>query len=323
MISSPSLEQQFPGPAARLLPWMNDPLVADILVNGTSSAFVERSGRLEAIENPFASRTCLVDWIERLLVPLGKRVDALRPYADGRCSDGTRFHVILPPVAVDGPIVSLRKRAPTDAYPLECFGEPEVMRRLQEALVAGSNILIAGGTGSGKTTLLTRLLERLPSHERLVVVEESWELRPAHPHAVHLEGRPPTPDGTGEVGLRELLRNALRMRPDRLVLGECRGPEAFELLQAWNTGHRGSVTTIHASGARDALRRLESLVLIAGIVPSPLVVRSWIAASVNLIAYLERRGGRRRVVELMSVKGLEGDVYRCLPEYPRARVGLV
>jgi pilus assembly protein CpaF len=308
-----SLHRQFLGSAADLLPWMEDPSVTDLLINGAQSVFVERHGLLERVVSPFTDRAALMDFIERLLVPLGRRVDAARPYLDGRLADGSRFHIILPPLAEHGPLLSIRKSRTGVAAPLESFGEPPVLNWLTELFRQGGNILIAGGTGTGKTTLLSRLLDTVDGSDRLVVVEETSEIRLEHPHAVFLEARTATPDGLGEVSLRTLIRNALRMRPTRLVLGECRGDEAWDLLQAMNTGHAGSACTIHANSPLDALRRLETLVLTAG-VPAPLsAVREWVASAIHAVVFLERKAGQRKIAGALRVQGMEGERYRIHP----------
>ncbi len=307
------LAKQFLGKAAALLPLMESASVTDVLVNGLHSLYIERDGALEALDSPFTDRQSLADFIERLCVPIGRRLDASQPYLDGRLADGSRFHVILAPIAVEGPVISIRKRRDASLSPLASFGAPELVAWLGEQVRAGKNILIAGGTGSGKTTLLCRLLDDVPAAERLLILEETLEILPRHPHVVHLEARPPSPDGTGEVTLRSLLRNALRMRPDRIVLGECRGAEAFDMLQAMNTGHAGSLSTIHASSALDALRRLESLTLLAGFALPTHTVREWIGANVQVVVHLERNGAKRRIKEVLSVNGLEGEVYRITP----------
>ena len=312
-MKSLSLHRQFQGSAAELLPCMEDPAVTDLLVNGAESVFVERDGLLERVASPFADRAALMDFIERLLVPLGRRVDAARPYLDGRLCDGSRFHIILPPLAAHGPLLSIRKSRGGTAAPLKSFGDARTLQWLTELFRQGGNVLIAGGTGTGKTTLLSRLLDTVDTHDRLVVVEETSEIRLEHPHAVFLEARAATPDGLGEVTLRTLIRNALRMRPTRLVLGECRGDEAWELLQAMNTGHAGSASTIHANSPLDALRRLETLVLTAG-VPAPLpAVREWVASAIQAVIFLERKGGQRKIAGALRLQGIEGDRYRIHP----------
>lgn len=316
---SESLRKQFAGRAAALLPYLDDPAVTDVLVNGTHSLYVERSGALVAQPSPFGDRREVMELVERLLVPLGKRVDAAVPYLDGRLADGSRFHVILSPIAVEGPLVSIRKLRNAALCPLESFGPPDVTGWLVDQVRAGRNLLFCGGTGSGKTTLLTRLLDLVPEAERIVVIEETVEIAPRHPHVLHLESRLPTPDGAGEVTLRALVRNALRMRPDRLVLGECRGAEAFDLLQAMNTGHAGSFSTIHANGALDALRRLESLTLLAGFLVPSRTVREWIGATIHAVVHLERCGAARQIREIVQVQGLEGEIYRITPKLQRKR----
>lgn len=313
--ASTPLRRQLQGRSAVLVPWLEDERVTDLLVNGTHSFWVERDGCLTEEPPPFADRAAIAELIERLLVPLGKRIDAASPWADGRLADGSRFHVILSPIAVEGPVVSIRRMRSAEAAPLEAFGPPEPIEWLRREVAEGRNVLVAGATGTGKTTLVTRLLEEAPPGERIVIVEESVEIRPRHPHVLHLEARPPSPDGTGAVTPRSLVRQALRMRPDRLVVGECRGGEALDLLQAMNTGHRGSLSTLHANGAADALRRLEGLALSAAPGLPPRVVREWIAASIHVVAQLERDGPRRRLREVIAVHGLEGEVYRLMPRW--------
>lgn len=291
---------------------MDDPQVTDVLVNGYQSVFVERAGELEKVPTPFENADQVMQFIERLLVPIGRRMDATRPYMDGRLADGTRFHVILPPLAAS-PAISLRKRRGAASAPLSSFGDATLIGWLVEQFQSGQNILIAGGTGAGKTTLLARLLDTVGPAERLVVVEETSEILTGHPHCVFLEARAATPDGIGEVTLRTLLRNALRMRPTRLVLGEVRGDEAWDLLQAMNTGHRGSACTLHANSPMDALRRLETLVLTGGIGAPLAAVRDWIASAIQIVVHLERRRDNRRIAGVLRVLGVEGDRYRIHP----------
>ncbi len=312
-MSGDVLARQFLGPSALLLPWMRDPLATDLLINGTDSCFVERQGKMEGIANPFTASAQLMDFIERILVPLGKRVDAARPYVDGSLADGSRFHLILPPLARGGPQISIRKRAAPGGVALETFGAGEVVQKLKDDFCRGKNILISGGTGAGKTTLLSCLLDSVPVDERLIVVEETAEIVLCHPHAVFLEARQATPDGVGEVSLRTLIRNALRMRPSRLVLGECRGNEAWELLQAMNTGHRGSACTLHANSPIEALRRLETLVLMAGMAAPHLAVREWISGAVGIVVQVERVGSERKITAMLEILGMEGERYRIHP----------
>ncbi len=318
-----TLEQQFTGRAERLLPYLKEEGITDLLINGLHSAFVEKHGQMLPIPNPFSIRQELTDFIERLIVPLGKRADAARPYLDGKLADGSRLHIILPPLAVEGPLISIRRGAARPSDLRHAFGDPAWIEYLEARLRERKNVLICGGTGSGKTTLAALLLESLPSDERLLLIEEAMELRVNHPHALHLEARPPSPDGLGEVTVRTLLKNALRMRPDRIVLGECRGAEAFELLQAWNTGHGGSLSTLHAKGCLDGLRKLEALALLSGLPLAHGALKEWVASAVDVVVYVEREAGRRQIREIFEIQGLEGEVYRVAPKLRLAtRTGL-
>jgi pilus assembly protein CpaF len=300
------------GEAKALLPWFRDPEVTDLFVNGTRSVSVDKGKGLELQRSPFTAEG-LRDFVERLLLPLGRRVDAAQPFLDGRVGEDARFHVLFPPAAEEAPHLSFRLFRRAALAPLSSFG---MVTPLLEGLRAGQNWILCGATGSGKTTLLSRLLDEAAGTQRVLVVEESREIRLEHPHLISLEGRPAGPEGVGEVTLRTLLRQALRMRPDRLVLGECRGEEAFDLIQAMNTGHRGSISTLHANSCRDGLRRLESLVLLGSRGASLSAVREWVAGAVQGVAFLERRGPERRIAELVEVRGLEGEVYRITPKYP-------
>lgn len=293
-------------------------MITDILINGPGVFFVEKSGRLESIPSPFPDVSSLLDLVERLLVSIGKRVDASQPYADGRLADGSRFHLILPPVATKGPYISIRKfRSTKDC--LDPFGPPDIVEWLIQAVDKRRNILIAGGTGSGKTTLLSFLLDTIPPDQRIAIIEETAELQLNHPHVVSLESRPASTEGKGEISLRALIRNSLRMRPDRLVLGECRGEEVYELMQAMNTGHKGSLCTLHANGGMDALKRLETLLLlVAGTVPHS-AIREWISSTIDLVVFLERTRGTRCIVECLEIRGLEGALYRIQPRYQNGK----
>jgi pilus assembly protein CpaF len=318
--SGNALSRQFVGAAAALLPLLNDPGVTDILVNGPGVLFVERNGHLVPEISPFSDSRALHDFIERLLIPLGKRIDAAHPYLDGKLGTSGRFHVVLPPIAPGGPLISIRKNRAPALCPLSSFGDTAVMQGLVEDIRHGCNFLVAGGTGAGKTTLLARLLDQVDPGERVAIIEEVTEIQSLHPHQISLEARPPSPDGTGEVSLRELIRNALRMRPNRIVLGECRGAEAFELVQAMNTGHPGSLCTLHANSAMDALRRLEGLVIMGGNGLGVRTVRDWIASAIQRVVYVERQGDRRTVREVLQLQGIEGEVYRILPRYRAGRL---
>lgn len=279
-----------------------DPQVSDILVNGPGPVWIERSGTLErtTLELDRASIELI---IERVLAPLGRRVDPLTPVADGRLADGSRVHVIVPPLAVDGPCLTIR-RFGTRPVVLEEIAEGPVADLLRWAVRARCNIVVVGATGSGKTTLLNALAASIPADERVVTVEDAAELRLPSDHVIRLETRPASAEGTPAVTSRELVRNALRMRPDRLVIGEVRGGEALDLIQAMNTGHNGSLSTLHANGCADALHRLETLVLLAGVGLPLQAVRAQIGAAVDLVVHVERAlNGARRVVAVGEVVG--------------------
>jgi len=310
-----SLKKQFVGRTAAIIPSFEEDEVSDILINGTQQMFIEKNGFLAPVTNPFNTRDSLNELIERMILPLGKRVDAAQPYLDGRLSEGSRFHIILPPIAVEGPIISIRKKKQKLCLNLRDFMSDPMVEFLSRETVRGANLLIAGGTGAGKTSLLSCLLALVPHEERIAIIEETSEIFVDHPHVIHLEARPPSPEGKGEVTLQALVKNSLRMRPDRLILGECRGTEAFDMLHAMNTGHKGSLGTIHANSALDALRRLEALTMMAGISISNRTIKEWIGSAIHGVIYLEKRGGSRQVIEIISVNGTEGEVYRITPRY--------
>jgi pilus assembly protein CpaF len=273
---------------------MADPEVSEILLNGGGRAFVERSGRLEAVSVDL-DETGVRRVVERIIAPLGLRLDRSSPMVDARLPDGSRLHAVLPPVAVDGTCVAIR-RFGTPRRPLADFGVSAAgAGLLRWAVAAGWNILVSGGTGAGKTTLLGVLAGELSPAERIVTIEETAELALAHPHVVRLEARPPNAEGAGAVPVRALVRAALRLRPDRLIVGEVRGEEAFDLLQALNTGHCGGLCTIHANGPDDALARLENLVLLAGLGLPLDAIRAQIHSCVDAVVQVARHpaGGRR------------------------------
>jgi pilus assembly protein CpaF len=306
------LSDQFVGKSAELISFLERKDVTDILINGLQSLYLESDLGLERFDSPFRDRQSIYDLIERMILPLGKRIDAAHPYLDGRLVDGSRFHIVLPPIAPHGPLISIRKSKKPEFCPIESFTTDRVVDFLTEAVLSRRNFLISGGTGVGKTTLLSRLIEKIPGNERIVLIEESFEIQVRHPHIVRLEARSPNPDGKGEVTLRALIRNALRMRPDRLILGECRGAEAFDLLQVMNSGHQGSFCTLHANSSRDALRRLEGMVLMSGLDLKVPIVREWIAHTINVVVHLTRERSRQ-ISEMIAVNGLEGEVYRVTP----------
>ena len=296
------------GPLEELL---RDPEVEEVLVNGPDEVWIERRGRLQLTGIGFADEEELRDVIERILGPIGRRVDELSPIADGRLPDGSRVNVIIPPLAVDGPSVSIRRFAGIrpDADELVRRGtfDEELLGLLREAVRAGRNLLISGGTGSGKTTVLNALSGFIGAGERVVTIEDAAELSLRQPHVVRLESRPAGIEGSGEVSIRDLVRNALRMRPDRIVIGEVRGAEAMDLLVALNTGHRGALSTVHANGAADAVRRIETLAMMAGLGVPHEVVREQLAGAIDLILHLERGpAGARRAVALGEVVRVAG-----------------
>ncbi|MET0627510.1 MAG: CpaF family protein, partial [Acidimicrobiia bacterium] len=282
-----------------LEPLLSDPTVTEVMVNGPGRAFVERAGRLEPVVLGLDAAT-IVRLVERVVAPLGLRLDRASPMVDARLPDGSRLHAVIPPLAVDGPCVTIR-RFGARVIPLDDFGVgAQAGAFLQWTVHAGWNVLVAGGTGAGKTTLLNALSAAIPGGARIVTIEETAELRLDQPHVVRLEARPPNAEGAGGVSVRELVRTALRMRPDRLVVGEVRGGEALDMLQALNTGHEGSLSTIHANGTTDALRRLETLVLLADAGLPLAAIRAQIEASVDAIVFLARRAGGVRRIEAIA-----------------------
>lgn len=289
------------GPIA---PLFDDPEVSEIMLNGPGTVWVERAGRLEPTPIEL-DRHELELLIERIVAPIGAVIDPRRPWVDGRLADGSRFNVVTPPVAIDGPCVTVR-RFVLRRQTLDAFCSPGTAARLAGLVADGHNIVVSGGTGAGKTTLLNALASRLPDRQRIITVEDAAELQLPHRHVVRLEGRRAGVEGAAAVEIRDLVRNALRMRPDRLVIGEVRGPEAFDLVQALNTGHAGCLSTIHANSAVDALRRLATLVLSAGTgLPLDAIGRQ-IAAAVDVVVHVERAGaGARRVAEVAEVTGPE------------------
>lgn len=294
-------------------PLLEDPTVSEVMVNGPRKVYVERNGKLERTPIQFDDDAHVMRVIERIVYPLGRRVDADSPTVDARLPDGSRVNAIIPPVALDGPAITIRRfrKDKLQIDDLVRFGSlTAFMARFLEACVkARLNIVISGGTGSGKTTLLNVLSGFIPSDERIVTIEDAAELQLRQEHVVRLETKPPNVEGHGEVSIRDLVRNALRMRPDRIVVGETRGGEALDMLQAMNTGHDGSLTTVHANSPRDATMRLETLVMMAGMELPIMVVRQQIASAVDLIVQQTRlRDGSRKVTSITEVAGMEGDV---------------
>jgi pilus assembly protein CpaF len=294
-------------------PLLSDDSVTEILVNGPDQVYIERNGLLEATDVCFRDTADLMRIIDRIVAPLGRRVDDSSPMVDARLPDGSRVNVILPPLALRGPCVSIRKFARV-AYTSEDLVRMASLTRdmadfLRTCVLARLNIIVSGGTSSGKTTLLNILSGYVPGNERIITIEDAAELQLQQKHVLPLESRPPNVEGRGEVTIRQLVINALRMRPDRLVVGEVRGAEALDMLQAMNTGHDGSLTTAHSNSPRDTLHRVETMVLMAGMDLPLRAVREQIAAAFELIVHLERMpDGVRRVMNICEVQGLEGDV---------------
>jgi pilus assembly protein CpaF len=283
-----------------------DPSVEEVMVNGPQSVYVERAGRIEPAGACFADEVELRNAIERILSPLGRRVDELSPMVDARLPDGSRVNVVIPPLALDGPALSIRRfgarrPGPRELVELGTLSDDE-HDLLERAVARRRSVLVSGGTGSGKTTLLNALSSFIGPSERVVSIEDAAELRLRQPHVVRLETRPPSVEGRGEVTIRDLLRNALRMRPDRIVIGEVRGPEALDLLTALNTGHEGALSTVHANSPEDALRRLETLALMAGVGLPHEAVAEQVRRGVDIVVHLERGAdGLRRVVAIAEI----------------------
>ncbi len=289
------------GPLEELLA---DPAVEEVMVNGPDRVYVERRGVLEPTEVAFADEEELRNAIERILAPLGRRVDELSPMVDARLADGSRVNVVIPPLAIDGPAVSIRRFGVRRPGPDELVElgtlSPERRRLLEAAVAARRSVLVSGGTGSGKTTLLNALSSFVSPRERVVTIEDAAELRLQQPHVVRLESRPAGVEGRGEVTIRDLLRNALRMRPDRIVIGEVRGPEALDLLTALNTGHDGALSTVHANSPGDALARLETLALMAGVGLPHAAIAEQVRRGIDLVVQMERRADGSRVVSAVE-----------------------
>lgn len=287
-------------------PFFVDPAVSEILCNGPGFVWVEREGVLAPTET-VVSAADLERIIERVLAPLGRRADRSMPWAEGRLADGSRVHVVVPPIAIDGPYIAIRRFAPR-GFALAELADAGHVAQLRRAVAARRSLLVVGAAGAGKTTLLNALAGLIEPGERIVTIEDAAELRLAHPHVVRLESRPANGDAAGEVPVRELLRTALRLRPDRLVVGEVRGPEALDLVHALHTGHRGSLATLHANGTVDALRRLEALALSAPQSPPLPALRSMLASAVGLVVVVERDpSGRRRVRTIGQPALVDGD----------------
>jgi pilus assembly protein CpaF len=295
-----------------LEPLLLDDSINDIMVNGPNHTFVERNGKLVQVSVRFRDWTHLTNICQRIAASVGRRVDESSPMCDARLKDGSRVNIILPPLAIDGPSLSIRKfsKKPIDFEKLIAYGSltPPIARVLEIAARCRLNIVVSGGTGSGKTTMMNAMSRFIDPAERIVTVEDAAELQLQQPHIVRLETRPASLEGKGEVNARDLVKNALRMRPDRIIIGEVRGAEAFDMLQAMNTGHDGSMSTIHANNTRDALARIENMVQMSSMGLSPKAIRTQVVAAVNLIVQVERqRDGGRRVTQVTEIAGIEGE----------------
>src|SRR5271169_3960233 len=309
-----------------LEPLLKDQSVNDILINGHECVYVERHGMLEPTGVRFKDEAHLLRIINKIVSAVGRRVDESQPMCDARLLDGSRVNVAVRPVAVDGPLMSIRKfsKKPLSLEKLVEIGalRPPMAELLAAAVKSRVTVIISGGTGSGKTTMLNALSAFISEKERLITIEDAAELQLQQPHVGRMETRPPNLEGKGEIRQRELVKNALRMRPDRIILGECRGEEAFDMLQAMNTGHEGSMATIHANTPRDALTRLEQMIGMAGLPMTVASIRSQIAGAIQLIVQLQRQSdGKRKVTSIAEVTGLEGDVIQMQEIFKYVRTG--
>ncbi|MFP5406354.1 MAG: CpaF family protein [Gammaproteobacteria bacterium] len=296
------------GPLEQLLA---DDSIGEIMVNGAHEIFVERNGLIERCSVTFSDDEAVRGAIDRIVAPLGRRIDESSPMVDARLPDGSRVNAVIPPLALRGPTITIRRFnrrlfTPEDLVRIGSMSA-DMLEFLRVCVVHRRNVVVSGGTGSGKTTLLNLLSNLIPRGERILTIEDAAELRLSHPHLVSLESRPANVEGRGQVTIRDLVRNALRMRPDRIVVGECRGGEALDMLQAMNTGHDGSLTTVHANSARDVLSRLETMVLMAGVEMPMAAIREQIASAIDLVVHQARLpDGRRRIVEIAELTGMEG-----------------
>jgi pilus assembly protein CpaF len=297
------------GPLEMLL---KDPTVSDILINGPKSVYIERRGKMEKTSVIFRDNNHLMQIIDRIISKVGRRVDETCPMVDARMADGSRFNAIIPPLSLDGASVSIRRFGANplkleDLLNYKAF-TPEMVMLLEGAIKARLNIIISGGTGSGKTTLLNTLSSFIPNHDRIVTIEDAAELQLQQDHVVRLETRPPNIEGKGAITATDLVRNSLRMRPERIIIGECRGPETLDMLQAMNTGHEGSMTTLHANSPRDALARMETMIMMAGFELPLKAMRTQVASAVDLIVQASRlQGGPRKITYITEVVGMEQD----------------
>ena len=296
-----------------LQPLLEDETITEIMVNGAKNIYIERAGKIHRMPISFESDDHVMRIIDRIVAPLGRRIDESSPYVDARLDDGSRVNAIIPPISLVGPVLTIRK-FPENPITLEQLIEygtltEEIIEFLKACVVARLNVVISGGTGSGKTTLLNVLSQFIPEDERIVTIENAAELQLRQEHVVTLESRPPNIEGRGEITIRQLVINALRMRPDRIIVGEIRDEAALDMLQAMNTGHDGSMTTAHSNSPRDSLARVETMVMMAGMALPVRAIREQVASAIDLVVHQERmRDGDRKVVQITEVSGMEGDV---------------
>ena len=319
VLSRPERHRLFEQIAAEILgfgplqPLLEDETITEVMVNGAKNIYIEREGKINRVPVSFESDDHVMRIIERIVAPMGRRVDESSPYVDARLPDGSRVNAVIPPISLVGPTVTIRKffKSPITIEQLIQFGSitPEALQFLKACVEGRLNVIISGGTGSGKTTLLNILSQYIPNDERIVTIENAAELQLRQEHVVTLESRPPNIEGRGEVTIRQLVINALRMRPDRIIVGEIRDDAALDMLQAMNTGHDGSMTTAHSNSPRDTLTRVETMTLMAGFELPSRAIREQIASAIDLVVHQERlRDGTRKIVNITEVSGMEGEV---------------
>jgi pilus assembly protein CpaF len=332
VLSRPEKARMYEQIAAEILgfgplqPLLDDDSITEIMVNGAKNVYVERRGKIQRAPITFENNEHVMRIIERIVAPLGRRIDESSPYVDARLPDGSRVNAVIPPISLVGPVLTIRKfaRNPITVDQLIQFGSitPEAIQLLDACVKARLNIVISGGTGSGKTTLLNVLSGFIPADERIITIENAAELQLRQEHVVTLESRPPNIEGRGEITIRQLVINSLRMRPDRIIVGEIRDEAALDMLQAMNTGHDGSMTTLHSNSPRDTLSRLETMVMMAGMDLPVRAIREQVSSAIDVIVHQERlRDGTRKVVNICEVSGMEGDVITMTDIYQFEQAG--
>jgi pilus assembly protein CpaF len=319
VLSRPERHRLFEQIAAEILglgplqPLLEDETITEVMVNGAKNIYIERGGKISRVPVSFESDDHVMRIIDRIVSPMGRRIDESSPFVDARLPDGSRVNAVIPPISLVGPVITIRKffKIPISIEQLIQFGSitPEAMQFLKACVESRLNIIISGGTGSGKTTFLNVLSQFIPNDERIVTIENAAELQLRQEHVITLESRPPNIEGKGEVTIRQLVVNALRMRPDRIIVGEVRDEAALDMLQAMNTGHDGSMTTLHSNGPRDTLSRLETMTLMAGMELPVRAIREQVSSAIDLVVHQERlRDGSRKIVTITEVSGMEGDI---------------